>query len=719
MEEHNSSITSWTQLTSGPPPSSNSGDEKFTVRLNIGPRSDGSDVEGGDEPNAPVSPEHHPSGGNMNLTAYPESLEKYQNSRVPYLTEHEQRTSVVGLREDWDDWPESLIEADTEDNRMCFLSRPAVRKFLQKFINEARRLQGWEFFDMPVNTSDFDDYPSYVKRPVCFDDLDRELDHLQSNGLDMHPPRPNPPQSIGYTNGRGGRLYLRTVRDFLHAWNQVWVNCHLYTSDPNAPVRQYAYVISKRMKERWERHYQHRVIKQRCDGDENDYCVSCGSGGIAEDGSNNIVFCGSDRRGCGKPFHQLCLGGCGMVVPQADWLCDECVECGVPKYSTGCLSPPEVRIRLEATGEQIKYRRLLLSSNLKFEECDQSKLEYPLIESTRGLPTRRIWTEDFGHIDVETQPNGALVGLNVKVDYYRVRYTRPQLGWVTTDTQFSRLSKEDQAQALVSTVRLSFPLSDEDLKQENLNAIERNLNATKKRNEELLEEAKKNGRETPKIHPEIFEFSDDVSIVNIIRACGPHDSPEWICYNITHVCGPCFKLNLVKPGALSRRVRKLVELGRSDELPIFGRHVGHEEVARMLHIHDPAIFRAQQEAEGMRKHERRQQDVPHHRSARSGYREEGPPRKSSRLTPYGSSERSGFPFPVIDESTNPSDFVRHAHSRSDSYRNKPQGLPNNFWKDLTLFEKFTVLPLDSDESKLASAMRSLYDTNSAEGSTIV
>ena len=175
------------------------------------------------------------------------------------------------------------------------------------------------------------------------------------------------------------------------------------------------------------------------------------------------------------------------------------------------------------------------------------------------------------------------------------------------------------------------------------------------------------------------------------------------------------KLNLVRPGALSRRVKKLVELGRNDELPIFGRHVGHDEVARMLHIHDPAILKAQEEAEGIRKRGKRQR--PGHSPAKDSCGgDEGPMRKSSRGTSSTRSDRSGFPFPIIDESTSPSDYVRHTHSKTDSYRTKPQGLPAQFWKELDVFEKFTVLPLDSDEGKLAEAMQSLYETNSADSS---
>lgn len=69
---------------------------------------------------------------------YPESMSQYNGTMTQYMTIHEQRTSVIGLREDWDDWPEFLIEADIEDNRMCFLSRPAVRKFLSKFVVHIR-----------------------------------------------------------------------------------------------------------------------------------------------------------------------------------------------------------------------------------------------------------------------------------------------------------------------------------------------------------------------------------------------------------------------------------------------------------------------------------------------------------------------------------------------------------------------------------------------------
>ena len=63
MEENNPGITSWTQLTSQPPSTSDKGDEKFTVRLNVGPRSTGSGAEGEDEISPPVSPENDAAGG--------------------------------------------------------------------------------------------------------------------------------------------------------------------------------------------------------------------------------------------------------------------------------------------------------------------------------------------------------------------------------------------------------------------------------------------------------------------------------------------------------------------------------------------------------------------------------------------------------------------------------------------------------------------------------
>lgn len=301
-----------------------------------------------------------------------------------------------------------------------------------------------------------------------------------------------------------------------------------------------AYVISRRMKERWERHYQHRVAKQRCDAEGNDYCCACGTGVIAEDGSNNIVFCGSERRGCGKPFHQLCPGGCGVNVPQADWLCDECVECGVPKFSTGHLNPPEVPISLERKQETVKVRRLVLSPTLTFTDVDPSSIETPLTESHRGLPVKRMWNDDLGYIDVEDRGDDYLVGLNVELPHYQVSYVRPQIGWVTTDTQFSRLSKEDQDAALKSTVRLGFKLADEDVSPERMEELKQEFEATRRRNEDLLEETRRCGRDTPVIHPESFSIADDHSIVNIVRVCGASDSPEWICYNITHVCEPCY-----------------------------------------------------------------------------------------------------------------------------------------------------------------------------------
>lgn len=153
-------------------------------------------------------------------------------------------------------------------------------------------------------------------------------------------------------------------------------------------------------------------------------------------------------------------------------------------------------------------------------------------------------------------------------------------------------------------------------------------------------------------------------------------------------------------------MRKLVDLGRSNELPIFGRDSDPQEVVRQLHIHDPEVPAVQRDVDHKKKIDRRYR-APGSKTSRSTPREDGSSRKSSRLNSHLDS--------IDFEKANPLDFVQRYKSDSSTGKHS-QGLPDSFWKELGLFDKFTVLPLDRDEKKLASAISSLYSNGNVESS---
>jgi len=137
---------------------------------------------------------------------------------------------------------------------------------------------------------------------------------------------------------------MRTVRDFLHSLNQVWMNAHAF-NPADSDVRKVADMIAKKVKAHYEKEFS-RLAKLRCDFVdtsppgaasaevvEHIYCVVCGSGEDRE--TNAVVLCGSEQfhTGCGRAFHQHCPGGAGSSVPAGDWFCDECVAVGVPSVA--------------------------------------------------------------------------------------------------------------------------------------------------------------------------------------------------------------------------------------------------------------------------------------------------------------------------------------------------------------------------------------------------
>ncbi len=148
-------------------------------------------------------------------------------------------------------------------------------------------------------------------------------------------------------NGRVGWGFesgMRTVRDFLHALNQVWMNAHAF-NPADSDVRKVADIIAQKVKSHFEREFP-RLARLRCDYVdtsppagaaaevvEHIYCVVCGSG--EDKDTNAVVLCGSEQfhTGCGRAFHQHCPGGAGSSVPAGDWFCDECVAVGVPSVA--------------------------------------------------------------------------------------------------------------------------------------------------------------------------------------------------------------------------------------------------------------------------------------------------------------------------------------------------------------------------------------------------
>ena len=185
---------------------------------------------------------------------------------------------------------------------------------------------GSEFTWSPL--PQFPTYLNFVNRPMCLENLHSALRTIDENGR----------VSWGSESG------LRTVRDFLHALNQVWMNAHAF-NPADSDVRKVADIIAKKVKTHFEKEYP-RLARLRCDYVdtsppagamsevvEHIYCVVCGSGEDRE--INAVVLCGSEQfhTGCGRAFHQHCPGGAGSSVPAGDWFCDECVAVGVPSVA--------------------------------------------------------------------------------------------------------------------------------------------------------------------------------------------------------------------------------------------------------------------------------------------------------------------------------------------------------------------------------------------------